>query len=91
MDILVADDDDFVEVDSSRIYGIGYGTFTTLILFFFIVFVWLVSEPLRGCAKWSSRLLSVIVFAIVFLLMVFAERGQRYQGQGIVTQVSSSV
>lgn len=80
-------DDDYVEVGETRFEGIGYGTFTTLMFFIFILFVWLISDPIESGLKWLWRSLTVLLCVILFLLMVYAERDARYEGQGIIVKV----
>ena len=87
MDLNIDDDDDYVQVGESRIEGIGYGTFATLMFFIFILFVWLISDPIQSGIKWVWRFLTVLVCGIGFLLMVYAEREERYEGQGIIVKV----
>jgi hypothetical protein len=84
------DDDDFVQVGETRVVGIGYGTFTVLIFFMFIWFVWLLSEPIQSGLRWFWRFLAMFICGIGFMLMVFAERENRYDGQGIEVKVSET-
>lgn len=81
------DDDDYIPVEETRFIGIGYGTFTTLMFFIFILFVWLISDPIDSSLKWVWRFLATIVCLVLFLLMVFAEKEERYEGQGIIVKV----
>lgn len=81
------DDDDFVEVPSKRIFGIGYGTFAILMFFLFLVFIWLITDPITRGIKWFWRFLTFILCLIGFLLLVFAERANRYEGQGAEIKV----
>lgn len=87
LDLTLVDDDDFTQVGDARIVGIGYGTFTTLMFFIFILFVWLISDPVESGVKWCLRILTVLICTIGFLLMVYAEREERYVDQGIIVKV----
>jgi hypothetical protein len=83
-----ADDDDLVEVSDSRIFGIGLGTFIIIVMFLFIGFTWFITRPvLKAPLKWGARMISVLIFGITLLLLVFAERKERYVGQGKLVEV----
>ena len=81
------DDDTMIENRSSRVLGIGSGTFVVAILFFSTLLVWIFtspqSEPLKSIMRTVSSLISITIFAILLL----ADKQSQYQSTGSVVQV----
>ena len=80
-------DDDFTEVPPNRIFDVGYGTWIVFLAFMTLVVIFLATDPLRNRIKWVWRSLSCAIFSIMFLLLLFAERSKRFNGQGAVVKV----
>lgn len=84
------EDDDFVQVPESRIFGIGMGTFIMLVLFLFIAFTWFITRPvLYNSLKWGARIASILIFGVTLLLLVYAQRKEQYVGQGNEVKVGA--
>eukprot|EP01041_Mallomonas_annulata_P013332 gene13332-28244_t len=73
-----------VENAKSRILGIGIGTFTVGLLAIFTILIWIFSTGCTKFSKWSIRWLSTIIFVVIFMLLVFAERDSQYKKSGTV-------
>ncbi len=80
-------DDNFIEVSPTRIFGMGLGTWIILMASMFVLFLFLVTDPLNNFPKWTIRTISSTLLAVLFLLLIFAERSERFEGQGAVTTV----
>lgn len=81
--------DDLVENESSRILGIGAGTFTVAVLFFANVLIWLFTTPQIEPLKSIIRSVSTLVFIIIFAILLLADRESQYQSTGDVVKVIS--
>ena len=74
-------DDDLVENESSRIMGIGAGTFTVGFLVFATIVVYLLTIPQVGTVKHIMRTTMVLISAVVVMILVFADRESQYKNQ----------
>ena len=64
---------------SSLVFGImGVGTFLLFFFFVVVVLIWIFSTPCGTKNKVLSRMISIIVFAIVFLVLIFADHQNPY-------------
>lgn len=72
-------DDDLVENDSSRVLGVGSGTFTVAILFFSTVLVWIFTSPQTGPLKSVIRSVVTLMFITIFAILLLADRESQYQ------------
>jgi hypothetical protein len=76
---------------SSLVLGIGAGTFTIIVLSVALTAVWCISDGCGFNAKACSRCLSVLIYASVFLALVFAPRESKYESTQPETEVSDSI
>jgi hypothetical protein len=74
-------DDDEIENLSVRVLGMGVGTFVIFILFLALVTAWTMSIPCARVPQLVTRWCSFLIFTVVTLLLVFAEREVRYVNQ----------
>eukprot|EP01040_Poterioochromonas_malhamensis_P003647 gene3647-3897_t len=72
---------------STLVVGMGVGTFTIIFLSVALAFVWCVSDGCGLNAKGFARCASTIVYAAVFLALVFAPRESKYQSTLPLTEV----
>jgi heme A synthase len=75
------DDDKLVENESSRVLGIGAGTFTVGFLCFATVVVWLLTAPQVGAVKNLMRLTMILISAAVIMILIFADRDSQFKNQ----------
>ena len=71
-------DDDLVENDSSRVLGVGSGTFAVAILFFSTVLVWIFTSPQTGPLKSVIRSVVTLMFVTIFAILLLADRESQY-------------
>mmetsp|Transcript_8540 Transcript_8540/g.14486 ORF Transcript_8540/g.14486 Transcript_8540/m.14486 type:complete len:135 (-) Transcript_8540:256-660(-) len=75
--------DERVENESSKILGIGGGTFTVFFLAMIVCLVWVLTAPLKfGPLKRLTRLFSLLTFIVIFLILLLSDREDQYQGEG---------
>jgi hypothetical protein len=72
-------DDDLVENDSSRVLGVGSGTFAVAILFFSTVLVWIFTTPQTEPLKSVIRSVVTLMFVTIFAILLLADRESQYQ------------
>ena len=58
--------------------GMGMGTAAVFICMIIWFIIMLVTDPLSNLLKWFWRFWTTIAFAIVFILLLYAEREPRY-------------
>mmetsp|Transcript_2550 Transcript_2550/g.3896 ORF Transcript_2550/g.3896 Transcript_2550/m.3896 type:complete len:138 (-) Transcript_2550:151-564(-) len=73
--------DDLEENESSRVLGIGAGTFTVAFMFFITVLVWILTAPQAGLLKNMMRITTIVLFLSVFAILLFADRDSQYKNQ----------
>ena len=71
-------DSGMIEADSYRIAGMGMGTFAIFLSAIICLLIWMLTSPLDNCVKWFWRFWSTVSFAIVFILLLYADREPRY-------------
>ena len=73
---------------SSLVLGMGVGTFTIIVLSIALTIVWCLSMPCQLQSKLAWRAMSTTVFAVVFLILLFAPRESLYGNEGAEVEVS---
>jgi len=77
----MSDDDYYEENEGVRVFGMGAGTFAIFVLFLALVTAWTLSIPCRQVPMLVTRWCSLLIFTIVSLLLIFADRETRYTNQ----------
>jgi hypothetical protein len=80
-------DDDLAENDSSRVLGVGSGTFAIAVLFFSTVLVWIFTSPQTEPLKSVIRSVVTFMFVTIFAILLLADRESQYQSTGEVVKV----
>lgn len=74
---------------SSLVFGImGVGTFLLFFFFLVLVGVCILSTPCATTNKVVARAVSVVLFVVVFLVLIFADHENKYAPSGFEQQVS---
>lgn len=81
------DDDTLVENNSSRVLGIGSGTFTVAILFFSTILVWIFTTPQTEPLKTIIRSISSFISITIVVILLLADRQSKYQSTGTIVEV----
>jgi low temperature requirement protein LtrA len=84
-------DDQLVENSSSRVLGVGSGTFAVGVMFFSTILVWIFTSPQTGPLKSVIRAVVTLMCLTVFAILLLADRESQYQSTGEVVQVSCSM
>lgn len=63
-----------IDTPSSRVIGIGIGTFIVFFLAFINAVVWILSVPCFAPPKVLSRLIAFIILVVVSTILLFAEK-----------------
>jgi hypothetical protein len=79
----VDDDIGQIENESERVFGMGVGTFFIFILFLAWMFAWVFSIPCQTTPKLVTRWCSTFIFVLVCILLIFAEKQNRFENMEI--------
>lgn len=73
--------------DSTRIFGMGVGTFIVFIMTVSLIIAWVFSAPCRRPVKLVTRWCSTLIFGLTIILLIFAERRDAFRNLDIAEKV----
>jgi hypothetical protein len=83
-----SDDTTLEQNSSTLVFGImGVGTFILLFMTALVLVVWLFTLPFTMISKIMLRAISLIIFGIIVLILVFAERESKFRNESSAIEV----
>lgn len=86
----MAGDDDSSQIlnESTQVLGMGVGTFCVFFFAIVISGIWFFSTSCLAVTKVLWRSISVFLFIVIMLILIFAPRESKYTDSGMVVNVS---
>lgn len=85
--LLSTEDDQMYETPSNLVLGMGVGVFIIFLFTIVLFLVWFFSQYCRGHDKIVWRMWSILIFATIMLILIFAERETKYYYGGYSREV----